>query len=254
MAKPPAPSGVDPNNDVFVREVDEEYRRDELQKFVRTWGRWIVLGVGIALAAFGGYLLWQNRERNRAEEATEMLFRALSAIEAGNSEAADGPLAEVASSGTAGQRALAALTQAGLAATRGEPAKAVGLLDAVAADAAVAEPLRDLARIKALRLQYDSLEPDAVIARARPYLEGDSPWFPAVAELAGVAHLKAGRTREAGQIFLRLAGTPEAPETQRARAEQMAAALGEDTSRLAETLRAASGGGEAPGTGGGSAG
>jgi hypothetical protein len=225
---------------VFVREVDEEYRRDELRKFAATWGRWILLGVGLLLGAFGGYLFWQNQQTKKAEAATEQLFRALAAVEEGNSAAADAPLAAVAETGTAGQKALAALTQAGLAATRGEPEKAVGLLNGIAADTAVAQPLRDLATIKALRLQFDSLKPDEVIARARPFLEGDSPWFPAVAELAGVAHLKAGRPGEAGKIFLRLAGTPEAPETQRARAEQMAAALGEDTSGLAEKLRAAS--------------
>jgi hypothetical protein len=247
VAKPPAPTGAAPENDVFVREVDEEYRRDELSKFARTWGRWILLALGLALAAFGGFLFWQNQERKKAEAATEQLFQALAAIEDGNSAAADAPLATVAASGTAGQRALAALTQAGLAATRGEPDKAVGLLNGVAADAAVAEPLRDLARIKALRLQYESLKPDEVIARAKPYLDGDSPWFPAVAELAGIAHIRAGRTKEAGQLFLRLAGTPEAPETQRARAEQMAAALGEDTSGLAEKLRAAGALGEAAG-------
>jgi hypothetical protein len=240
VAKPPAPSGVDPDNDVFVREVDEEYRRDELRKFATSWGRWILLGVGLLLAAFGGFLFWKNLETKKAEAATEQLFRALAAVEEGNSAAADAPLAAVAETGTAGQKALAAFTQAGLAATRGEPEKAVGLLNGVASDVGVPQPLRDLATVKALRLQFDSLNPDEVIARARPFLEGDSPWFPAVAELAGVAHLKAGRNKEAGEIFLRLAGTPEAPETQRARAEQMAAALGEDTSGLAEKLRAAS--------------
>ncbi|MFQ3595242.1 MAG: tetratricopeptide repeat protein [Sphingomonadaceae bacterium] len=243
MARPPVPAS--PESDPFIREVDEEYRRDEMQKFMGTWGRWILLAVGVALLGFGAYLWWQNDRARRSEAATEQLLAALEAVERGDSASADEPLAVVAETGTDGQRALARLTEAGLAANRGEPDRARALFDEVAADARAPAALRDLARIRALRLQFDSLSPDEVLVRAGPYLEGDSPWFPAVAELAAVAHVKAGRDREAAALFLRLARSPEAPETQRARAEQMAAYLGEDTSGLADELRARTEAGEA---------
>jgi hypothetical protein len=238
LAKPPANIPVRPENDSFIREVDEEYRRSEMEKFASTWGRWILLAVGLGLALFGGFLFWQSQQARSAETASEKLSVALDKIAQNNTGEADAPLAEVAAEGSPGQRSLARMAEAGLAANRGETDAAIAALRAVEADAAAPEPLRELARIRLLRMEFDTLSPDEVIARSKPFIEGDSPWFPAVAEMVGVAHLKAGRTKEAAAVFLRLAGTVEAPESQRARAEQMAASLGEDTTALAEKLQA----------------
>lgn len=238
MAQPPTEIPARPENDSFIREVDDEYRRSEMEKFFTAWGRWILLGVGLLLAAFGGFLFWQSQQTKAREAASETLSAALDRIAENRTSDADQGLAQTVASGTAGQRSLARLAEAGLAADRAEPDKAVALLKAVEADTAAPAPLRELARIRLLRMEFDTLSPDEVIARARPWIEGDSPWFPAVAEMAGVAHLKAGRNKEAAAIFLRLAGTQEAPETQRARAEQMAASLGADTTTLAEKLEA----------------
>ena len=49
-----------PDNEAFLREVDDELRRDELQSFWKRWGRWLVGGIIAALALFAAYLWWQN--------------------------------------------------------------------------------------------------------------------------------------------------------------------------------------------------
>ncbi|MCS6986457.1 MAG: tetratricopeptide repeat protein [Sphingomonadaceae bacterium] len=247
MAQPPAVT-TRPDDDPFLREVDEAYRADALRRFLGRYGRWLLLAVGLALAGFGGFLLWEDQRRKAAEAQSEKLVAAARAILERRSSDADTPLAEVADQGTPGQRALARMAQAGLAADRGDRARAVALLAEVAADPSAPEPLRAAAEVRRLRLEFDRLKPDAVLARARPFLEGDSPWFPAVAELAGLAHLEAGRRAEAAALFLRLAASPAAPAGQRTRAAQMAAALGADTSRLAPPGAAGSGReGEGPG-------
>lgn len=238
MAQPPLPPAARADDDPFLREVDEEYRRDAFRTFLRQWGRWILLAVGVGLLAFAGFLFWREQTARTRETDSEKLFAAVRAVEAGTSADADTPLAEVRAAGTAGQRAIASLLSAALASSRSAPDEARRLLATVADDRAVAAPLRDLAAIQALRLEADQLPPDTLIARARPWLEGDSPWFPAVAELAAVAHLSAGRDADAAALFLRLARTPEAPETQRERATQMAAMLGADVSELEGALRA----------------
>jgi hypothetical protein len=238
LAKPPLTPALRPEDDPFIREVDEEYRREEMQKFATSWGRWILVAVGLGLAAFGGYLFWQSRIGKAQEAATETLMTAVNATGTGDLEAAQKALPGVVADGSPAQQALARLAEAGIAANGGQPDKAIAALNLVAGDAKAPEPLRDLARIRLLHLEFDKLKPQEVLARARPWIEGDSPWFPAVAELAAVAHLKAGQRKEAGALYLRLAGTIDAPETQRARAEQMAAYLGEDTTVLVEKLRA----------------
>ena len=52
--------------DTFVREVDENLRRDQLRETAERYGKWIIAGLVIFLAAIGGYLYWQHRQDQQA--------------------------------------------------------------------------------------------------------------------------------------------------------------------------------------------
>ncbi len=236
---PPAPT--DPRDDAFIREVDEEYRRDEVNKLARRYGRWVVLAIGVGLAALGGFLYWQAEQKRRVEATSEQFSQALDKVESGSTPEALPILADVVKAGPESYRALSLLTQAGIAVRTGEAEKAAGLFRSVADDAKVAGPLRDAARMNQLRLDYDKMAPADLLKQLQPYLDGDNPWFPVAGEMAGLAHIKAGNPDKAGPIFLRLAGDMRAPQSVRGRAEQMAAMLGEDVTKLGDKPQAAGG-------------
>jgi hypothetical protein len=238
---PAAPPAKDPRDDAFIREVDDAYREEELKKFWSRYGRWVLLGVGIALAAVGGTLFWQAEQGKRRAATSEQFSAALDKVETGALPEARTALAAIAEDAEPTYRALALLTSAGVSIGAGEASRAAGLFRSVADDARVAAPLRDAARMKLLRLEFDGLPPAEVVKRAQPFLEGDNPWFPIAAEMAALAHLKSGNPNEAGPLFLRIAADERAPVSLRARSEQMAAALGQDVSRVAQSGR--------PGTG-----
>ncbi|MFA7441213.1 MAG: tetratricopeptide repeat protein [Sphingomonadaceae bacterium] len=233
-ARPSATRPADPRDEAFLREVDEEYRRDEFNRFARRYGRWILLAVGVGLAALGGWLFWQAEQNKQNESLSEQFTLALNKVDAGDTEAARAALDLTAKGDNAGYTALARLTDAGLAAAAGEDEKGAGLLRAVTDDAAAPQALRDVARLKRIRLTFDSMEPATVIQELAPYLAGDNPWYPIAAEMTALAHMKAGENDKAGPIFLRLAGDGRAPPSLRARAEQMAATLGQDVAALTE--------------------
>ena len=65
MALPPD------TNVAFLREVDDEVRRDRLTNFWTKWGLWSIAGVVAALALLGGFLFWQHRSREAAGRGTE---------------------------------------------------------------------------------------------------------------------------------------------------------------------------------------
>lgn len=231
---PPAPPAkTDPRDDAFIREVDEEYRKDEVSKLARRYGRWVLLAVGIGLAALGGFLFWQAEQKKALEATSERFSQALDKVESGDTSGAVPVLAEIAKGNSETYRGLSVMTDAGIALRGGENDKAAGLLRAVADDAKLAQPLRDAARMKLLRLEYDKLPPAEILKQLQPYLEGDNPWFPVAGEMAALAHIKAGSPEKAGPLFLRLAGDMRAPESVRGRAEQMAAVLGQDVTKLA---------------------
>lgn len=223
----------DPRDDAFIREVDEAYREDELKKFATTWGRWILLAVVIGLAALGGYYWWKADQQKKVEALSEQFTAALVKVESGGSTEALAELETIGKSNNPSYRALAAMTKSGLALQGGELDKATADLKRVVDDAQAPQPLRDVAEIKLLRLQFDTLKPEEILKRTAPFITGDSPWFPVAGEMAALAHLKAGAPDKAGPLFYRIAADERTPQATRARAEQMAAALGQDVTKIA---------------------
>ncbi|MGL6043760.1 MAG: tetratricopeptide repeat protein [Sandaracinobacteroides sp.] len=224
----------DPRDDAFIREVDEAYREDEMKSFFRKWGRLILLAVALGLAALGSWFWWQAEQTRKVETQSEQFSAALTKAEGGQTTEAVAELAKLGQSANPSYRALSAMTQSGIAITGGETDKAAGHLRRVADDAQVAQPLRDVATMKLLRLEFDTLAPAEVLKRTEPYLVGDSPWFPVAGEMAALAHVKAGQPDKAGPLFYRIASDERTPVSMRARAEQMAAALGQDVTRIAD--------------------
>lgn len=224
----------DPRDDAFIREVDERVREDELKRLFQTYGRWALLAVIVALAALGGWLFWQHRQEQARDAASETFLTALDKVDAGGSTEALAAIQPLRDGDGPGYRALAMLTEAGVAARGGDVPKAAGLYNAVAGEADLPLPLRDLARIKAVRLEFDRLPPAQVITRLQPYLQPGNPWFGVAGELAGIAHLRANRPDLAGPLFMQVARDETASPSVRARAEQLAASLGQDTGALAE--------------------
>jgi hypothetical protein len=208
-----------------------------MKKFLVIWGRWILLAVAIGLVALGGWLWWRAEQTRRIEAVSERFTTALEKAESGGSTEALKEYEAVADGPGSGYRALAGMAKSAIALSGGDEAKAVAALKQVAADAKAAQALRDVATMKQLRIEFDKLPPAEVLKRAEPYLAGDSPWFPIAGELAALAHLKAGAPEKAGALFYRIAADERSPQSLRARAEQMAATLGQDVTRIEDERR-----------------
>ncbi|HWC56050.1 MAG TPA: tetratricopeptide repeat protein, partial [Sphingomicrobium sp.] len=82
MAQPPDIS------DTFVREVDENLRRDRLRDFFKENGTWLVIGVILFLAACGGIIWYQQHRVERAESHVEQLAQIYKDISTGNTATA----------------------------------------------------------------------------------------------------------------------------------------------------------------------
>jgi hypothetical protein len=231
---PARPATPDPRDEAFIREVDEAYREDELKKFARAWGRWILLALALGLAALGGWYWWQTDRNKRIDALSEQFSAALGKVETGGTTEAMVELEKIGQSSNPSYRALAAMTKSGIAMQGGEADKAAADLKRVVDDVQAPQPMRDVAAIKLLRLQFDDLQPAEILKRTEPFVAGDSPWFPVAGEMAALAHLKAGAPEKAGPLFYRIAADERTPQSTRARAEQMAAALGQDVTRIAE--------------------
>jgi len=222
----------DARNDAFIREVDDEYRRAQLESYWTRYGRTLAIGVVLLLVALAGLLYWREDRVRRAGATGEAFNLALTRVEASNVAAATPVIADLARNGPPGYRASARLEQAAIALQAGDSAKALAIYRTVADDTALAAPFRDLATIRATRLEFDTLPPATVVARLAPFTVPGNPWFGVAGEMSGVAQLKLGHRDRAAPLFVAIVRDTTVPPSLRNRAAQLAIGLGVDPAAL----------------------
>jgi hypothetical protein len=214
------------NPEAFLREVDDELRRDQMASAWQRYGRIIVVIVVAALAALGGYLWWQHQQRVTAGTAGETMVQTLKDLgNPGKAAEVDKQLGALATGKNEGYAALARLTIAAKAVNEGDTKKAVAEYGRIAGDQGVAEPFRNLALIRQTAAEFDTLPPDQVVTRLKPLAAAGNPWFGSAGEMVAMAYLKQGKADLALPIFKAMAEDEGVPQSIRARAARIASAL-----------------------------
>lgn len=225
----PEVPGSTREDDVLIREIDEAVREDALYTFLREQGVKVLGVIGIGIAGLGGYLVWDHYAERALEEQSEAVVSALDYAEQRDYGTASAKVQALLAEGNSpGARAAARFVQASAALEGGDRAKAAGLYKTIAADADAPPALRDLARIREVSINYDTMKPADVIARLSPIAAKGNPFFGSAGELVAMAHLEAGNRPAAGKLFADIAKDESQPETLRSRARQMAGLMGVD--------------------------
>ena len=219
---------VTPNTDqAFLREVDEELRRDRLIRFWRNYGWWTVGAIVLALAVFAGVLFWNHsRDAARAAESVK-LQDGIDALSAANTAKAKPLIDTLAASSTPGNRGVAKLLQADALLRAGDVKGAAAKFAEVAGDTRIGQPIRDLALIRQTAAEYDALAPQAVIDRLKPLTAKDSAWLGSAGEMVAVAYLRLNKPEDARGMFKTIAESDDVPDPIRQRAVQMENVLGQ---------------------------
>ena len=223
--------------DVFLREVDDALRQDEMLGAFKTYGWQIGLIVTLGLAAFAGVLGWNHYQKSQAGTRSEELTLALDNVDQGKLAPADKQLQALAQSSASGPKAAAQLMRAAIALQQGKRADAIKQFAAVSADTSAPQPYRDLAAIREIAANFDAIPPQQVVDRLKPLAVPGNAWFGSAGELVGMAYLKQGNTALAGPLFAAIARDKNAPETLRNRVRQLAGLLGVDA--IDDTAKAA---------------
>ena len=223
-------------NDAFLREVDDNLRRDQLQGFFTRWGKIVVAVVLVGLAALGLFLWLRSHQAQQAGAESEQLTQSLDHIEGGQAARATPALQSLAGSSSDGYRGAARLAQAASAAARNDPKGAAAAYDAIAADSAVPQAMRDLARVRGTVIAFDTLPPATVVSRLAPLATPGNPWFGSAGELVVAAHLKMNRPDLAGPLAAAITRDPQVPLTIRGRVAGIATSLGQMVTPVAPAL------------------
>lgn len=224
MAQPPD------INETFLREVDENLRRDRLQDFGKKYGIWLIAAVVLFLAATGGWIYWQQRQAQQSGEQVEQLAQIYRNFGAGDLTSGSQKLDELGKSGSEGVRTSALFASAALAIEQNNLKLATDKFREIAADDGLPKPYRDLALIRQTALEFDRLKPEEVISRLEPLAKPGQPWFGSAGEMTATALIKQGKKEEAGRLYASIAKDSTVPDAIRARSVQIASSLGVDAS------------------------
>ena len=213
----------------FLKEVDENLRRDQMRDFGKRYGKWLIAAVVLFLAAVGGWLYWQDRQREQSAEQSEELSAIFVDIGSNRLPNAKARLQALEGSGNPMVRASALLTRAAIALEENDRATALARYKTLSSGD-FPETYRNLGLVRATALEFDSIKPEEVVARMQPLAKAGEPWFGAAGELTAMAYLKQGQTQAAARMFAQIAGDSSAPGTLRSRATQISGTLGVDAS------------------------
>jgi len=220
----------DAPDEAFLREVDDDLRRDRMEQFMKRYGAWLVVAVILFLVAVAGYLYWQKKQQQKASAQSEELMAIYNDIGAGKTDAAKKKLQPLENASSDLVRSLALLTEAAIALDANDRDTALAKYKTISADNDLPDPYRDLALVRATSLEFDKLKPEEVISRMEPLTKPGNPWFGSAGELTAMAYIKQGHNDQAGRLFAAIAADKQVPETMRNRAVQIAGTLGVDAS------------------------
>jgi hypothetical protein len=206
-------------SDIF-REVEEDVRREKLEKLWKNYGAYLMVLVVLLLAGVAGFQIWQRYEAGLRDKDSAAF---MAAQHVANPKAAAAAFATLVKNGHGGYVAMARLEQANVMAGSGQPAQAIALYKEIAEGDHGA--VGAVARLRAGWLMADTAPHADLQTLLQPLLDPGSVWLQMAQEILAYSDYRAGKTLAATAEFGKLATDPSAPDELRARAQAFAAFL-----------------------------
>jgi hypothetical protein len=208
----------------LFNEVDEEVRREQLQKLWEKYSVFIIAAALLVIAAVGGWRGYQYFEEKKAAEAGDAFNKAVELSEQGKHSEAETAFTDLAAKAPSGYRMLARFRAAAEAATR-EPQAGAKMFDELAADASIGAEQQALARIRAAGLLVDSASYADMLRRLEPDAAAGQTFRHSARELLALSAFRANDSTATRRWLDQLELDAETPPSMRSRAEALQALL-----------------------------
>ena len=208
--------------DIF-REVEEEVRRERLEKIWKEYGDYIIAGVSLLVIGAAGYRLWIYYDARERAQASNQYMLAQQMLESGQSQGAAQSFGKLAQSAPSGYARMAQLQEANALLSAGNKNDAIGLYKRLMANN---DPiLSALARLRLAWATVDGTPKSEIQTLLAPLTNPTSPWRATAGEVLAYADYRNGQTAQAIAEFKRIAADPKAPTNVRQRSQAMATFL-----------------------------
>jgi hypothetical protein len=209
------------SDDSFVREVDEELRQDKAKALWDRYGPLLIGLIILVVAATAAVVMYRSYTERQANASGDRFLSAIELAAAGKTDEAMAGLKSLEEDGYGSYPILARMRQAALAAQSGDSAGAVAAFDAAAADTAIPQAVRDMARLRAGFVLVDSGSYADVAARVETLTADTNPLRHSAREALGLAAWKEDRAADALALFEQILNDANAPAALSGRARMM---------------------------------
>lgn len=209
--------------DIF-HEVDEEVRRERLQKLWERYSIHIIAVAVLIVLGVGGWRGYQWWEAKKAAEAGAAFEAAVTLSDQGKHTEAEAAFAKIAAQAPSGYRALARLRSAAELVQK-DPKQAVKAYDDLAADASLGQTLQDLAAVRAGMLLVDTASLDEMRKRLEPLTASGRAFRHSARELLALSAWRNHDITAAKHYIEMISNDAETPAGTRTRIEVLSALI-----------------------------
>jgi hypothetical protein len=203
-------------SDIF-REVEEDVRRERLEKFWKRYGVLVMVLAGLILAGVAGWQYWQ---RLQAEERARNGEAYAAAQRISDPRRAAAAFADIARDAKGTYALLAKMSQAHALNAAGQPGNAVTLYKEVG-DADDGE-IGAVARLRAAWIMAPASPRKELETLLAPLDKDDSAWQPLAREVLAFSDYRGAKVKQAAAAYRALSEDAKSPEGLRIRARAMA--------------------------------
>ena len=176
----------------FIREVDEEYRRERAINFLKRFQVPLAAAVVLIAVGAGGWRYYVDHRTTQAQKADARYQEAETQARAGQTAEAEATYKGLVANGPPGYALLSRFRAAEVLGTQ-DPEAAAKELDAIASDDGAGSPaLRDLARYRGALLRVDREDPKAFDAQYARFALETFALHDGMRELLALTALKRG--------------------------------------------------------------
>jgi hypothetical protein len=206
-------------SDIF-REVEEDVRRERLEKFWKAYGAWVIAFAVLVLVGVGAWEFWQRQQAAQRLRDSDAYAAVQRISDPGQAAPA---FAKLADSTKGGYRLIAQLSQANALYASGRALDAVNLYKQIGE--ADSGEVGAVARLRAAWLLSANAPRADLEKLLAPLDTPTSAWRAMASEVLAFSDYRGAKVKQAAAEYHALAEDPQAPDSLRARARAMAAFL-----------------------------
>ena len=211
--------------DEFLYEVEEDLKREKLNKMMKVYGPYVLAGVILLILAVAIYAYWNHSQLKSQEARSDIYMKAVQLREGGKNAEAEKELNALISKG-GDYATLAEFEKASLLAAKPETREeAAKVYSQMIKSRTIDRRYRSLAVIFYVQLQLDSGNPEELMKLLQESSVGTNLWPGLTSELTALVALRLGETEHAKSILKDLLNSKDTSAGVRARANALLSTL-----------------------------